>query len=89
MMRFYRLHEIIGSAACGRHRPEAQEPAAKNKRTRRMGTDSPPMIPISRSAWYAGIKKGKYPKPVKLAERTAVWRSDEIDELVQRFAGEA
>jgi predicted DNA-binding transcriptional regulator AlpA len=36
------------------------------------------IIPVSRAAWYAGIKDGKYPKPVKLSERTAAWRTTDI-----------
>ena len=39
-------------------------------------------IPISRSAWYAGISSGVYPRSFSLGPRTAVWRSDEIDLVV-------
>jgi len=39
-------------------------------------------IPVSRSAWYAGIKAGIYPQSFSLGPRTAVWRSDEIDLVV-------
>ena len=46
----------------------------------------PGIIPVSRSAWYAGIKEGIYPKPVKLSERTSAWRSTDIDELVKRLS---
>jgi len=41
-----------------------------------------PIIPISKSAWWDGIKKGKYPKPIKLSANTTVWRSDHIQELI-------
>lgn len=43
----------------------------------------PSIIPISRSSWYAGVKDGRYPKPVKLGLRTTVWRVREIRELVE------
>ena len=46
----------------------------------------PPIIPVCRTSWYAGIKEGRYPKPVKLTERTSAWRSTDIDELVQRLS---
>jgi prophage regulatory protein len=46
----------------------------------------PGIIPVSRASWYAGIKDGKYPKPVKLSERTSAWRSTDIDELVARLS---
>ncbi|WP_287372467.1 AlpA family phage regulatory protein [Prosthecochloris sp.] len=45
----------------------------------------PAIIPISKTAWYRGIREGKYPKPVKLSERTSAWRSTDIDALVERI----
>lgn len=44
------------------------------------------IIPVSRSAWYAGIKDGRYPKPVKLSEQTSAWRSTDIDALVEKLS---
>lgn len=44
----------------------------------------PAKIPISRSAWYAGISAGKYPKGFLLGPRTRVWRESEIEEIVER-----
>jgi len=43
------------------------------------------IVPISRAAWYAGIKDGRYPKPVKLSEKTSAWRSSDIEALVERL----
>lgn len=40
-------------------------------------------IPISPSRWWAGVKTGEFPKPVKLGGRT-VWRVADIDALVER-----
>ncbi len=39
-------------------------------------------IPISRSAWWDGIKKGKYPQGIKLGARTTVWRAEDIRTLI-------
>jgi prophage regulatory protein len=39
-------------------------------------------IPVSRSAWFAGIKEGRYPRGRALGPRTTVWRSDEIDQII-------
>lgn len=39
-------------------------------------------IPVSKSAWYEGIAKGRYPKPVKLSERTSAWRVEDIRNLI-------
>jgi hypothetical protein len=38
----------------------------------------PPIIPISRSAWWLGVKSGRYPKGVKLSERVTCWRAEDI-----------
>ena len=41
--------------------------------------------PVSKSTWWAGIREGKYPKPVKLSERTSAWRESDIDDLIDRL----
>lgn len=40
------------------------------------------LIPISRSSWWDGIKKGKYPQGIKLGSRTTVWRAEDIRTLI-------
>jgi predicted DNA-binding transcriptional regulator AlpA len=42
------------------------------------------IYPISRSAWWAGIKAGRYPKPVKLGPRCTAWRVEDIRDLIQQ-----
>lgn len=44
----------------------------------------PPIIPISKSSWWAGVKTGRYPQPVKLSDRCTCWRVDEIRSLITR-----
>jgi prophage regulatory protein len=39
-------------------------------------------IPVSRSTWWAGIKDGRYPKPVKLGPRITAWRVEDIRTLI-------
>ncbi|HZX33629.1 MAG TPA: AlpA family phage regulatory protein [Rhodocyclaceae bacterium] len=41
----------------------------------------PPIIPVSRSSWWEGVKSGRYPKPVKLGPRTTVWTVEAIRAL--------
>jgi prophage regulatory protein len=43
-------------------------------------------IPVSRSTWWAGIKEGRYPQPVKLGPRITAWRVEDIRELIERGA---
>lgn len=47
------------------------------------------IFPVSRSAFYAGIKKGIYPAPVKLGRRTSAWRIEDINELMKRLSDKA
>jgi len=42
-----------------------------------------PIIPVSRSSWWAGCKSGRFPSPVKLGPRTTVWRVEDIRSLLQ------
>lgn len=44
----------------------------------------PPIIPVSKSTWWDGVKKGIYPKPVKLGERTTCWRVEDIRALIDQ-----
>lgn len=40
-------------------------------------------VPISRSGWWAGVKSGRYPQPVRLSARCVAWRASDIRALVQ------
>jgi predicted DNA-binding transcriptional regulator AlpA len=42
------------------------------------------IIPISRSAWYAGVKEGRYPAGFKIG-RATVWKMEDIRVLVERI----
>lgn len=44
----------------------------------------PPLIPVSKSSWWDGVKSGKYPKPIKLGSRTTVWRVEDIRQLIDK-----
>ncbi|RWO00959.1 AlpA family phage regulatory protein [Mesorhizobium sp.] len=41
-------------------------------------------IPVSKSTWWAGVKDGRFPKPVKLGPRITAWRVDDIRALINR-----
>lgn len=40
------------------------------------------VIPVSRSKWYAGVKDGTYPKPVRLNGRNVAWRVKDIRAVI-------
>ena len=43
-------------------------------------------IPVSKSTWWAGIKDGRFAKPVKLGPRTTAWRVEDIRRLIEKGA---
>jgi predicted DNA-binding transcriptional regulator AlpA len=45
----------------------------------------PGILPISPSSWWAGIKKGIYPSPVKLSANVTAWKVEDIRELIERI----
>lgn len=43
----------------------------------------PPLIPVSRSTWWAGVKSGRYPQPTRaLGERITAWHIEDIRGLL-------
>lgn len=42
----------------------------------------PPIIPVSKSTWWAGVKSGRYPKSIKLSDRVTVWKVEDIRALI-------
>ena len=43
-----------------------------------------PLIPVSRSTWWAGVKTGIFPKPIKLSPGVTVWRVEDIRSFIER-----
>jgi len=41
-----------------------------------------PLIPVKKSCWWAGVKSGRFPQPVKLGPRVTVWRVEDIRGLI-------
>jgi hypothetical protein len=41
------------------------------------------IIPISKSSWWDGVAKGRFPKPIKLGTRTTCWRESDILALIR------
>lgn len=38
-------------------------------------------IPVSKSTWWAGVKAGRFPKPIKLGARVTTWRAEDVRAL--------
>ncbi len=46
----------------------------------------PAIIPVSKSTWWAGVKTGRYPQPVRtLGPRITAWRVEDIRDLISKF----
>jgi prophage regulatory protein len=41
-------------------------------------------IPVGKSTWWAGVKTGRFPKPVKLGPRTTAWKVEDIRDLIEK-----
>ena len=48
-------------------------------------TNTPPIIPVSKSTWWAGVGSGRFPKPIKLSPGVTVWRVKDIRALIDSF----
>lgn len=42
-----------------------------------------PIVPVSRSGWYVGMKDGRFPQPVRLGPNSVAWRKEDILALVK------
>lgn len=50
----------------------------------------PAIIPVSKSTWWAGVRSGRYPQPVRtLGDRITAWRVEDIRALIQSAASKA
>jgi len=80
--RFLRLPQIIGQKEV-----TPEQAAINRKNGKSPASPKPhiePIIPISRAAWWNGVKSGKYPQPLKIGSRTTVWKESDIDALINQ-----
>ncbi len=45
------------------------------------------VFPVSKSTWWAGVKNGRYPQPVKLGLKITAWRVEDIRDLIESVNG--
>lgn len=43
---------------------------------------TPPIIPVKRSTWWAGVRTGRFPRPIRLGSRCTMWKVEDIRRLV-------
>lgn len=45
------------------------------------------VFPVSKSTWWAGVKSGRFPQPVKLGPKITTWRVEDIRALIENPPG--
>jgi predicted DNA-binding transcriptional regulator AlpA len=47
----------------------------------------PPIVPVSKSTWWQGVREGRYPQPTRaLGARITAWAASDIRRLVDAAA---
>ena len=44
-----------------------------------------PIIPVSATTWWEGVRTGRYPKPIKLGPKITVWKAQDISKLIDEL----
>ena len=83
---YLRLPQIGGQVAVSEEQADQNRKAGKRPVQPRAGI--PPIIPVSRTTWWRGVKEGRFPPGVKLSGGITVWRVEDIRKLLER-SGEA
>jgi predicted DNA-binding transcriptional regulator AlpA len=40
-------------------------------------------VPVSKSTWWEGVRRGRFPKPIKLGQRVTAWDAEDIWRLIK------
>lgn len=43
----------------------------------------PALIPVAQSTWWAGVRAGKFPQPIRLSKGCTVWRISDLRALLE------
>ena len=46
----------------------------------------PPLIDVAPSTWWAGVKSGRFPQPIRLGPHLTCWRGADLIEFVNYTA---
>lgn len=74
-----RLEQVIGT---DRARPRRLQPKSGGRQRVTERPWYPGVVPMSRTAWWAGVAAGTLPQPVKLGPATTCWRGSDILALI-------
>lgn len=70
-----------------------ENPALTKSRLLRLdqiiGSKSEPgLIPVCKATWYGWMRSGYAPSPLKLGQRTSVWRVKDLEEFIKKVEAE-
>jgi predicted DNA-binding transcriptional regulator AlpA len=54
--------------------------------TRNRRTGKPGLLPVTASTWWAWVKSGKAPSPIKLSPGCTVWREADVLKFAESLA---
>jgi prophage regulatory protein len=76
----------MNSKASGKSRPSSKPSEIPTLGFIRLSSILAPLgpIPVSKSTGWAGVKSGRFPKPVKLGPRTTAWNVLDIRALIDK-----
>ncbi len=46
------------------------------------------IFPVGKSTWWDGVKNDRFPKPVKIGERTTAWKVEDIRALIEKYSNQ-
>jgi hypothetical protein len=47
-----------------------------------------PVVPVSKSTWFAGVRAGRFPPPVRVNKGISAWRWEDIRRLLESLRPE-
>lgn len=77
---FLREWDVIGRAAVTPEQAAHNKKVGKGPRTPRPAIA--PILPISHSCWWSGVRQGRFPQPVRTG-RCTMWRAADIRRLLE------
>lgn len=77
---FLREWDILGRSAVSEEQAAANKKTGKGPRTPRPAIA--PILPVSHSTWWAGVRQGRFPQPVRTG-RCTMWRAADIRRLLE------
>lgn len=47
-----------------------------------------PLVPVSKSTWWSGVRSGRFPPPVRVNKGVSAWRWEDIHRLLESLRPE-